>query len=404
MPRCFTATTARTSSSSGRPLRAGRAPGQQELVGYLANPLVLRADLHGDPTFTALLGRLQQTVFGALRHQEYPFSMLVERLRPVRDVSHAPLFQVSFAWEQFRRFRDGQDDAKPEQTALHLSSIHIAQGGAPDDLMMLVGELNGKLVCALQYNTDLFDQATIERMAGHFETMLRGIVANPDTRLSELPILTEAELRDQAEWNDTRVHYDAPDCLHEIVAETARRTPTAIAVSYEDRELTYAELDRRAETLAHRLQSIGVGPDIIVPVVLERSEDLVVALLAALKAGGAFMPIDPAQPTNRIAAILSNAPGAPVCITHERHLDHLAQFTGQPLCLDLPPVFRWQTTPRLRLQARRLPASLTSSTPPAPPVRPRGRSTLTAGSATGCCGCSRRTRSPPTTGCSSRHR
>ena len=322
----------------GSPFACREGADQQELVGYLANPLVLRADLHGDPTFTTLLGRLQQTVFGALRHQEYPFSLLVERLRPVRDVSHAPLFQVSFAWEQFRRFRDGQDAAKPEQTALHLSSIHIAQGGAPDDLMMLVGELNGKLVCALQYNTDLFDQATIERMAGHFEMMLGGIVVNPDTRLSELPILTEAELRDQAEWNDTRVHYNTPDCLHEIVAETARRTPTAIAVSYEDRELTYAELDRRAETLAHRLQSIGVGPDIIVPVVLERSEDLVVALLAALKAGGAFMPIDPAQPTNRIAAILSNAPGAPVCITHERHLNHLAQFTGQPLCLDLPPV------------------------------------------------------------------
>jgi amino acid adenylation domain-containing protein len=320
----------------GSPFACREGAGSQELVGYLANPLVLRADLHGDPTFTALLHRIKQTVFGALRHQEYPFSLLVERLRPVRDVSHAPLFQVSFAWEQFRRFRDGLGGAEPGQTTLDLTSVHIAQGGAPNDLTMLVGELDGKLICALQYNTDLFDQATIERMAGHFESMLGGIVADPGTRLSELPILTEAELHDLAEWNETRVHYDAPDCLHEIVAETAWRNPTAIAVSYQDRELTYAELDRRAETLAHQLKSMGVGPDTVVPVLLERSEELVVALLAALKAGGAFMPIDPAQPANRIAAILANALGAPVCITHERHLDCLARFTGQPLCLDLP--------------------------------------------------------------------
>jgi amino acid adenylation domain-containing protein len=307
----------------------------QELVGYLANPLVLRTDLHGDPTFISLLGRVKRTILGALQYQEYPFAKLVERLRPVRDPSHAPLFQVSFAWEQFRRFDESTDAADPDGTALDMKSVHIGQGGAPDDLMMLIGELDGKLICALQYNTDLFDQSTIERMAEHLTTLLRGIVDDPEQRLSELPFLTEAEIAEQEEWNQTRVDYDAPDCLHEIVAETARRSPTAIAVSYEDRELTYAELDRRAETLAHRLQSMGVGRDAIVPIVLERSEDLVVALLAALKAGGAFMPIDPAQPTNRIAAILSNAPGAPVCITHERHLDELTSFEGQRLCLDL---------------------------------------------------------------------
>ena len=156
-----------------------------------------------------------------------------------------------------------------------------------------------------------------------------------------------------------QVHFNAPDCLHEIMAETARRNPTAVAVTYEDRELTYAELDRRAETLAHRLQSIGVGPDTSFPSYLERSEDLVVALLAALKAGGAFMPIDPAQPSNRIAAIPANAPGVPVCITHERHIGSMAQFTGQPLCLDgLPPVVPVAETPRRRLQGRRLPPRL----------------------------------------------
>ncbi|MGZ6780980.1 MAG: condensation domain-containing protein, partial [Mycobacterium sp.] len=277
----------------GSPFACREYAGTSELVGYLANPVVMRADLHGDPTFSTLLGRIKQTVIGALRHQEYPFPLLVERLRPVRDASHAPLFQVSFAWEQFRRFRDGPHPVAGARKTLDLTSVHIGQGGAPDDLMMLVGELDGTLICSLQYNTDLFDDSTIERMAGHFTTLLRGIVADHSRPLSELPLMTEAEHREQASWNQTQADFDAPDCLHEIVAETARRNPTAVAVTYEDRELTYAQLDRQADALAHRLQTLGVGPDTIVPVVLDRSEDLVVAMLAALKAGGAFMPIDP---------------------------------------------------------------------------------------------------------------
>ncbi|WP_199256264.1 non-ribosomal peptide synthetase [Mycolicibacterium mengxianglii] len=324
----------------GSPFACREGAGIHELVGYLANPLVLRADLHGDPAFTTLLSRVKQTVLGALRHQDYPFSLLVERLRPDRDPSYAPLYQVSFAWEQFRRFHDGADDTDSGRNTLNLKSVHVGQGGAPDDLTMLVGELDGQLICALQYNTDLFDDTTIERMAGHFTTLLRSIVADPGTPLSQLPLLTDSEEQQLAAWNQTHVHYDAPDRLHEIIAETARRNPTAIAVSYGDRQLTYAELDRRAAAVAHRLQSMGVGPDVIVPVVLDRSEDLVIAMLAALKAGGAFMPIDPTQPVNRIAAILSNAPDAPVYLTHQRHLERLDGFSGQPLCLDAvhPPL------------------------------------------------------------------
>jgi amino acid adenylation domain-containing protein len=204
------------------------------------------------------------------------------------------------------------------------------------DLMMQVGDMDGQFICELQYNTDLFDDATIERMAGHFATLLDGIVADPGTRLSELPLLTETEHRAQQAWNNTRLSYDAPDCLHEMVAATARRSPHAIAISFGDDKLTYNELDRRADALAHRLQRLGVGPDSIVPVVLDRSADLVVALLGVLKAGGAFMPVDPAQPVNRIAAIMSNAPDAPVCVTHRRHLERLPEFTGHQLCLDLP--------------------------------------------------------------------
>ncbi|MGE4427778.1 MAG: amino acid adenylation domain-containing protein, partial [Solirubrobacteraceae bacterium] len=308
------------------------------LVGYIANPVVLRADLRGDPAFTSLLGRVKETVLGALAHQDYPFAMLVERLCPARDLSRTPLYQASFAWEQPRRFHGGTGGA-PGRAALDLETVHLGQGGAPLDLMMQVGDTEGRFICQLQYNTDLFDDATIERMAGHFTTLLDGIVADPGARLSELPLLTGAERRTQARWNDTGVRYrdsGAPDRLHDMVAATVRRSPHAIAVSYDGDELTYAELDRRAHGLARRLQRLGVGPDRIVPVLLDRSVDLVVALLGVLKAGGAFMAVDPAQPANRIAAMLSNAPGVPVCVTHRRHLERLPGFDGHRLCLDLP--------------------------------------------------------------------
>ncbi len=304
------------------------------LVGYLTNPVAVRADLHDDPTFMALLGRTKDTVQGALEHQDYPFALLVERLRPVRDPGRTPLFQVSFAWEQTRRFSDGTG---PESGGLRLETLHVGQGGAPFDLMMEIGEHDGKLSGVLQYNTDLFDAGTIERLAGHFATLLGGIVADPGRRVSQLPLLTDEERRQQLAWNQTEVVYDAPPCLHEMVAATVARTPDAVAVTCDDRELTYAELDRRANGLAHRLRQLGVGPEIVVPVLLDRSEDLVVAVLGVLKAGGAFMPLDSAQPAQRMAAMLDDVPDAPVCVTHQSNLAHLPPgFTGHRLCLDLP--------------------------------------------------------------------
>jgi amino acid adenylation domain-containing protein len=318
----------------GSPFACRDRAGLEGLVGYLANPVALRPGLHDDPTFTGLLGRVKDTVLGALTHQDYPFPLLVERLGPVRDAGRTPLFQVSFAWEQARRFSDGPGS---KSGGLDLETIYIGQGGAPFDVMMEMGEHSGKLSGVLQYNTDLFDAATIERMAGHFATLLGGIVADPGRRVSQLPLLIGEERRQRAAWNQTRVVYDAPACLHEMVAATAARIPNAVAVTCDDRELTYAQLDRRADGLAHRLGRLGVGPDTVVPVLLDRSEDLVVALLGVLKAGGAFLPLDPAQPTQRMAAMLSDVPDAPVCVTHRRHLEHLPPgFTGHRLCLDLP--------------------------------------------------------------------
>lgn len=308
------------------------------LVGYVANPVVLRADVHGDPTFTSLLSRMKDTVLGAVAHQDYPFALLVERLRPARDLSYAPLSQVSFAWEQPRRFQDGPGTGSGP-AALNLTTVHIGQGGAPVDLMMQVGDADGEFTCVLQYNTDLFDDATIEGVARHFATLLRGIVKDPDTRVSELPLLTDTERHQLAGWNDTWVGYDAAEGIHDMVAATARRSPDAIAVWFDEdgtahREMTYAELDRRADALAHRLQGLGVGVGSVVAVLLDRCDDLVVALLGVLKAGGAFMAMDPAQPTNRIASILAGAPDVAVCLTHQRHLHHLHGFVGHRLSLD----------------------------------------------------------------------
>ncbi|HEU0190995.1 MAG TPA: amino acid adenylation domain-containing protein [Mycobacterium sp.] len=305
------------------------------VVGYFSNPVALRFDIGEDPSFTTLLGRVKDTVLGALAHQDYPFPLLVEKLRPVRDAGRTPLFQASFAWDQVRLFADGTG-ARPGE--LNMESIHIGQGGAPFDLLMQAGEHGDELHCGLQYNTDLFDAETIERMARHLQRLAECVTEDPDAPVSRLPLLTVEESRQIAEWNDTGVEYtSAPDTLHEMVAATAARVPDAVAVTCEDRELSYAELDRRAGALAHRLQGFGVGPEVVVPVLLERSEDLVVALLGVLKAGGAFLPLDPAQPTHRMAAMLADVPDSPVCVTHGDQLAAVPpDFTGARLCLDRP--------------------------------------------------------------------
>lgn len=318
----------------GSPFACRERAGLTGVVGYLANPVPLRVDLREDPSFTAVLSQVKDTVLGALAHQDYPLPLLVERLQPPRDAGRTPLFQVSFAWEQTRRFTDDADDG-----GLALQTLHIGQGGAPFEITMQVGEQHERFSAALQYNTDLFDAATIEAMADHFATLLTGVVTDPDRPLSQLPLLTAADHAQLQSWNATDVEYpEAPVCLHDMVAATAARSPDAVAVACADRELTYAGLDRRANALAHRLQRRGVGAGVVVPVLLERGEDLVIALLGVLKAGGAFLPLDPDQPTGRMAPMLADMPDAPVCLTHTRHLDQVPTgFTGARLCLDSEP-------------------------------------------------------------------
>ncbi|MEB3020582.1 non-ribosomal peptide synthetase [[Mycobacterium] crassicus] len=330
----------------GSPFACRDRAGLMGMVGYVTNPLPLRVDLSDDPSFAAVLSQVKDTVLGALAHQNYPLPLLVEKLRPVRDAARTPLFQVSFAWQQVRLFEDfgaGATGSGPDGV-LRLETLHIGQGGSPFDITMQVGEHEEELEAALQYNTDLFTPATIDAMAEHFKLLLAGL-AQPGvaeaTPLSRLNMLTDAERTALQAWNQTAVDYaDAPARLHEMVEAAVARTPDAVAVSYEGRDLSYAELDRRANGLAHRLRQYGIGTGAgtdVVPVLLERSEDLVIALLGVLKAGGVFLPLDPAQPIGRLEAMLADVPDAPVCVTHREHLSHVpSDFTGARLCLDQP--------------------------------------------------------------------
>jgi len=310
----------------------------EKIVGYLANPVVLRTSLSGNPTFQELLGRVRQTVIGALDHQDYPFPLLVERLQPRRDASYSPLFQTFFVFEKPRDpWEQDPSLSEPSQSAiqerLRLEPLVYGQQGAPFDLTLRMIEVNGSLSADLRYNVDLFEAATMARMQQHFLTLLQGIVADPGQRIADMPILSQAEQRQLLAWNDTQREYPDRVCVHQLIEQQVHRTPEAPAVVFEDQQLTYREVNCRANQLAHALQARGVGPEVLVGVCLERSLDLVVALLAILKAGGAYVPLDPTYPAERLAYMIQDAQ-LPLVLTQERLRDRLPQEGRQLLCLD----------------------------------------------------------------------
>ncbi len=285
----------------------------EPLIGFFVNTLVIRTKLDADPTFREALRRVRQTVLGALEHQDLPFDRLVHELAPTRNVNQTPFFQVMFALAEAhsktRRMAD-----------LQMVPIEIKDRFAKFDLLLEVTDERDTLRGSLNYNVDLFDAATIRRMAGHFCTLLAGIVANPEARLSELPLLDDAE-RQQilVDWNDTGREYPATNiCLHELIEKQVERTPDAVALIFEEEPLTYRELNRRANRLAHRLRQLGVGPEAIVGVFAERSLEMVTGLIATLKAGGAYLPLDPTYPADRLAFMLGDA--KPAVVLMQRRL------------------------------------------------------------------------------------
>jgi aspartate racemase len=311
----------------GSPI-AGRTHVEMEgLIGFFVNTLVLRTDLAGDPTFRDLLGRVRQVALEAYAHQDLPFEKLVEELRPERDLSRTPLFQVMFNLENL-----------PEKPlpirGLRVDEFEFETGIARFDLNLEIVEKAEGLSCLFKYNADLFDPATVARMLGHLRVLLEGIVADPGVRLSALPLLTAFERRRLlGEWNDTQADYPADSCIHQLFEVQARRTPDAIAVEFEGQLLTYGQLDARANGLARHLRKFGVGPEVLVGICVERSLEMVVGLLGILKAGGAYVALDPAYPQERLAFMLEDAQVS-ILLTQERLLSRMPPYVGRVLCLD----------------------------------------------------------------------
>ncbi|HKH48447.1 MAG TPA: amino acid adenylation domain-containing protein [Thermoanaerobaculia bacterium] len=286
-----------TDSALGFPVANRRRPETEGLIGLFVNTLVLRGDLAGDPTGAELLRRTRDASLGAYAHQDLPFEKLVEELRPERNLGRSPLFQVLLALNA----------PLPEVEAL---DVHTRT--SKFDLSWLWRERGGGLVGSLEHSTDLFDAPTALRLAGHFERLLAGLADDPESRISDLPLLSEAERAQLArEWNDTE---EVPaTTLPELIDQQVARTPEAVALVAGAERLTYAELDRRARELADHLRELGVGPEDRVAVSLERSAELVVALLAVWKAGGAYVPLDPAWPRERLEWMLEDS-GAGVVV------------------------------------------------------------------------------------------
>ncbi len=293
----------------GSPI-AGRVRKDTEgLVGFLVNTLVIRADLAGNPSFRESLHRVRQTALEAFQHQEMPFEGLVEALNPVRDASRHPLFQVLFTLQN-------APWPKVRLADLTISHVPLDTQTAKFDLWLSMRETEAGLQTEVEYNVDLFDAATIERMMGHFETLLESIAADVDQPIDRLPILTDRERRQiLLDWNDTAKDYAGTACLHQLVEAQVARSPDAVAVAFEGRQLTFAELNRSANRLARYLARYNVQPDTPVGVCLERSPEMVIGLLAILKAGGAYAPFDPDYPPDRLGFMIADSRPAAVLTT-----------------------------------------------------------------------------------------
>ena len=311
----------------GTPI-AGRSRVETErLIGVFVNTLVLRTDLSGNPTFRELLRQVRQVALGAYAHQDLPFAKLVEELRPERSLTHNPLFQVMFVLQNMPR----ETLAMP---GLTLSRLEVESGTAMFDWTLTLVEGVDGLHATLEYDTDLFEAATIEHVLGHYRTLLEGVVADPDRGLADLPLLTGGERqRLLVEWNRTATDYPRDRCVHQLFETQVERTPEAVAVVFGEQQLSYRELNARANQLAHRLRCLGVGPDGLVGVCMERSLELVVALLGVLKAGGAYVPLDPEHPSERLAFMVLDAQ-PPVILTQSYLLHRLPAPTVSVVCLD----------------------------------------------------------------------
>ena len=318
--------TGQTDIIVGSPIANRNQAATEGLMGLFMNTLALRTQLSGDLSFQALLERVRDMALGAYSHQDLPFERLVEALQLPRDLSHSPLFQVMVILQN-----------APSPTLnlpdLTLRSLELPNRTAKLDLTLVITEVDGQLQGVLEYNTDLFEAATIDRLVGHFQTLLTAIVANPETRLCHLPLLTASESIQLRQWAQAETCEIPPLCLHQLFEAQVEKTPDEIAIVFGQSSLTYNELNQRANQLARHLQALGVGPETLVSICVERSLAIVVGLLAILKAGGAYVPVDPNYPQGRLQFMLQDAQG-PVLLTQASLLEQLPQQSAQVFCLD----------------------------------------------------------------------
>ncbi len=298
------------------------------LVGYFLNPVVIRADFSGDPSFNEHLERVRLVMLKTFENQNYPLSLLAEHLRFERDPSRPPLFETMFIMQKAQLMQEhglsafalGIPGAHLELGELVAESRTLGNVPAQFDLTLMMAELDDGLAASFHYNMDLFDSATVERMLDHFNVLLRSIVNSPNKSVSSIHMLTEGEKqRLLLDWNKTTIDYPREILVHQAIEAQAGRRPDEVAVIHDGQTLTYRQLNERANKLAHYLRELGIGPEVLVGIGLERSADMLVALLGVLKAGGAYIPLDPDFPNKRLSLMLSDAQPA-VLLTHEHLL------------------------------------------------------------------------------------
>jgi amino acid adenylation domain-containing protein len=350
---------------------AGRSRAEFErVVGYFINVLPLRADLTADPSFRDLLRQVGATVLEALQHQDYPFPLLVERLGVPREPSRPPLVQASFTLEKAHRpvgigcwsFFLPASEVRLHVGGLPAEPYPIEHRACQMDVEMILEESDGTLYGMIRYYADLFDADTMQRLAAHYLVLLEGAAAEPDRRVSELPLLTPSEQRQLLyDWNDTRAPLTLPSppgggegrvrgdsCLHQLFEQQAARTPDAIALRFGERIVRYGELDAWANRLAEQLRHLGVGPGVLVALCLERSPEMIAAILGVLKAGGAFVPLDPASPAERFRVVLEDT-RAPLLLTQRELADRFSVFGFQfsePYCSSNPIILEAKSEKR----------------------------------------------------------
>ena len=309
----------------GMPVDGRDRPQLEDAIGVFVDTVVLRVDLSGNPSYRELLERVRTRMHDAIAHQRLPFEQLVRALEPERELGRHPLYQVMLTFVPLEQ--------APALEALVVEEVAPQRASAPIDLTVFLEQRDQVLEAVWEYSTDLFERETIERMQAHFVRLLEAVVAEPDRPTDELAMLTDAErTRALASWNRGALEYPVA-CLHELFEARAADAPDAPAVTFEGETIAYGELNERANRLARLLRELGIGPEVPVALCLSRSLDLVIAIVAVLKAGGFYIPLDPDYPSDRLAFILADA-RPPVMLTQDDLLERLPPYTGRTVCVD----------------------------------------------------------------------